>query len=161
MTTTLIVRRTGRGTWAAHDVAGRPVGTMHTGRGLATAELRAASGVWTARAGARGRCRVTAGPADRPHLRLEPPHAQITGVGGPVRWNLGRNLRQYRGTLASGTGRIAARTRAFAGGAVEAEVEGQWPDLVVLAVCFAVLTRKRRDQMLALQIAVITSPGPR
>jgi hypothetical protein len=94
-------------------------------------------------------------------LELDPPLAQSARRDVPARWETPRGFRRYEGLLTHDAGRIAARTSTRPGAAVTVEVTGHQPDLVVLTVCFALLTRRRRDRMRAFWIAAITSHGPR
>ncbi|WP_406044865.1 hypothetical protein OG799_10595 [Micromonospora sp. NBC_00898] len=156
--TTMTLRRTARRFWTLSTGADIPQGTLRTGRGLVHAEATTAEGTWSVRSHGPRRRRVTAGPPGTTALELDPPLARRDLLG---RWETTRGFRHYRALLTCDTGRIAARASALRGGAVEVEVTGDHSDLVVLTVCFALLSRRRRDQMTALWVAAITSHGPR
>lgn len=157
--TTMTLRHTGRRVWTLTDPGGAPRGVLRAGRGLICADLTTPGGGWTARAHGRHRRRVTAGPPGRTVLELDPPLARLPHRETPAAWETSHGPLRYRGTLSHRAGRLTVRAAALHGG-VEVEVTGEHPDLAVLAVCFALLTRRHRDRMRALSVAVVTSHGP-
>ncbi|ASW55247.1 hypothetical protein [Plantactinospora sp. KBS50] len=158
---TLILRRTGRTQWTLLDASGPAAGRLRAGRGLASAELTTAAGSWLAHTRDRRRRHVTAGPGGAPGVRLAPREAQLPGSAPvPARWTVRRTPARYVGVLDHPDGRITVRAPALFGGRVRVECTGTRSDLVVLAACFALLTRRHRDRMIMLVVAAATSHGP-
>ncbi|MFC0007712.1 hypothetical protein [Micromonospora siamensis] len=157
---TLTLHRTHRRSWELTDGA-TPRGTLHAGRGLVRAEATTTEGSWALRSQGNRRCRIVAGPAGATAVELEPPLARLAGRDAPAHWSVGRGLRHYRGVLTDGDREISARTVSGRAGTIRVEVAGVPSDLLVVTVCFALLSRRHQDRMRALWIAAITSHGPR
>ncbi|WBB76431.1 hypothetical protein O7602_13235 [Micromonospora sp. WMMD1128] len=156
--TDLTLRRTGRRLWTL-TAGTSPRGTLHADRGLVRADATTSEGAWSLRAQGRRRLRITAGPADAPLLELEPPSARWAGMDTPAGWRTTRGFRRYEGVLTRPGGTVTARTSGRPGAPVDVEVTGRHPDLVVLAVCFALLSRRSRDRRIALWSAALSPHG--
>jgi hypothetical protein len=105
------------------------------------------------------RCGVTLGTVGDPVLRLTADTAFVPD--GPVRWSTGRTFRSYHAAVSRGADQISVKQPAFVGRPIRIEVVGHWEhlDLVVLSACFAVMSRRRFEQLRRLAVIGATGHG--
>lgn len=95
-----------------------------------------------------------------PLVRLDPGgESLVPGSARPATWDVSRTKRTYHATLTRGGDRIEFSLGR--GKAVEVSVTGNWEqlELVALAGCFSLLSRKRGDKFRAAVIATATGPS--
>lgn len=129
--------------------------------GMRRGSICTGEGTWSVWLNDFWRTGATAGTDFGVGVRLDPRRADVPG--GSANWQAGRTFRAYHGVLTRGTDRIAIHQPAFRGRPIRVEISGSWPsqDLVVLTACFVVISQRRRDRLRMLQIAAMTSHGPR
>lgn len=106
--------------------------------------------------------RVQTADGGGPVLRLHAGPVVLPGMSEPAQWQPSRTFGAYKGVLVRGASMIAVRQAALPGSPVRITVTGSWLhlDLIVLTACFAVMARRRRDHLIALRVAAMTSHGP-
>ena len=126
---------------------GRPTGaTMRANRRMRSADIEVGGETVPAKILGFGRQRLLVGTEGAARLELGGDTALLAGQPGPLRWEIGRNCREFRADLSAGDARITVRLPAFRGTSPDIEVSGRWPDrdLVVLSICLALMSRHRR-----------------
>jgi len=144
----LAITRDDAGTYVLTDHQGRELGTLraptNAGQGAIQTEHDRTA---VSRYGSR---RVTAGNENDPIVVLDRDHTHLAGTRGLARWTIRRRWKAYEGVLSRPDASITLRLTPFTGRRCDVEVNGHWDqrDLVVLTACFALLVRRRRDQII-------------
>jgi hypothetical protein len=156
VTALTVTRATGR-EYQLADEHGRVCASLRVGWPVRRGEISIEQDSWPVRRHVWGQ--ITAGKGDEPHVRLSRAASVVPGPELDARWVITRSRRAYQGTLTRESERIVIHLPALSGCRFAIELTGDWErrDLVVLAACFALLARRRRD--IATMIAVSGSHG--
>ena len=142
-----------RGRYVAHGPASAAPASVRTHWAMWHAEIRVGEAAWPVRVTDRGHRGIVVGPGEDPVVRLHQDGSRILGTSAPVRWSGGHRC----GVLKVGDATVSVSRRGRL-----VEVAGDWPfpELIVMAAAFAVMTRHRQRQLAILAIVAATSHGP-
>lgn len=126
--------------------------TLRTGWGMRRGTITTPAGSWSVELNDFCRSGVTARQGGIVAVLLSPAGVQLPDGGAPAHWSIRRNLRGYRATLSRGPDRISVVQSGLPGARPRIAVVGGWGELVVLTACFAVMSRRRGDNLRTLAV---------
>jgi len=144
----LRVERAAGGTYTLADQGGAERASMAISGIAARAEIVHPDGLVIATR--QGWGSVIAQPAaGETTMRLDPQNSHLFD-GSPARWRIRGRWRSYEGALLSEGRSMSFRLKPFSGRSCDIQVDGEWPELgaVALVACYALLVRRKRDQII-------------
>jgi hypothetical protein len=145
---TLTVTREEADRYVLRDDQGRELALLRAPCDVGRGQIRTGNG--TSIVLRHGWRRVIASDGGHPMVLLDRNGALVPGTGGAAQWTIRRRWKAYQGILTRADASITLRLAPLSGRRCEVEACGDWKqrDLVVLTACFALLARRRRDQII-------------
>jgi hypothetical protein len=146
----LVIARARSGEFRLSDAGGVQRASMTVFGIAAGAEIRTASGPFTA---ARQGWRTVTATDEGDHgrsIRLDPRNSRLPGDTAIPTWEIRRRWRYYEGALQSLTRSMTLRLAPFSGRVCAVDVDGDWNDIEVVALtaCYALLVRRQLHQII-------------
>ena len=144
----LAITREERGTYELTDQQGRKLAVLRAPTNVGQGDIQTEHA--TTAVGRYGWRRVIASNGNDPLVVLDRDGTLLPGTGTSARWTIRRRWKTYEGTLSRPDASITLQLTPLTGRRCDVNVDGHWEqrDLIVLTACFALLARRRRDQII-------------
>lgn len=144
----LAITREEHGTYVLRDDHARKLAVLRAPTNVGQGQIQTEHA--TTVVGRYGWRRVIASNGNDPLVVLDRDGTLTPGTGTSARWTIRRRWKVYEGTLSRADASITLRLTPLTGRRCAVRVVGDWEqrDLVVLTACFALLARRRRDQII-------------
>lgn len=144
----LAITREARGTYVLTDQQGRKLAVLRAPTNVGEGDIQTEHGTTVVRR--YGWRRVIASNGNDPLVVLDRDGTLLPGTGTGARWTIRRRWKTYEGSLSRPGASITLRLTPLTGRRCDVNVNGDWEqrDLVVLTACFALLARRRLDQII-------------